>query len=74
MKDGKITLNISGWPLVVTVLLCLLKLIGIINISWWWCFCLFWLPFAILFGIIGLITLLIIPYILIGIIINTFTK
>lgn len=74
MKDDKITLNIGGWPLVVTVLLCLLKLIGIINISWWWCFCLFWLPFAILFGIIGLLTLIIIPYILIGIIINTFTE
>lgn len=74
MKDDKITLNIGGWPLVVTVLLCLLKLIGIINISWWWCFCLFWLPFAILFGIIGLLILIIIPYVIIGIIINTFTE
>ena len=52
MKDNNVTLNISGWPLLVTVLLCILKLTGVINISWWWCFCLFWLPFAIILAIV----------------------
>jgi hypothetical protein len=47
MQDGKFSINIGGWPLGITILLCILKLINIINISWWWCFCPIWLPFAI---------------------------
>ena len=74
MKDSKITLNISGWPLLVTVLLCILKLTGIINISWWWCFCLFWLPFAILFGVLGLITVIAVPFLIIFLIIEVCKK
>jgi len=70
MKDSKITLNISGWPLLVTVLLCILKLTGIINISWWWCFCLFWLPFAIILAIVLIVIALCVLWILISFIIE----
>lgn len=55
---SKVSVNIGGWPLLITVLLCVLKLTGVINISWWWCFCLFWLPFAILFALIGLVSII----------------
>ena len=48
---SKLTINLGGWPLLLTVLLCILKLMGTITISWWWCFCLLWLPFAIVLGI-----------------------
>ena len=48
---SKLTINLGGWPLLLTALLCILKLMGTITISWWWCFCLFWLPFAIILGI-----------------------
>lgn len=51
MNNNRISINIGGWPLLITALLCILKLTGVINISWWWCFCLFWLPFVILFAI-----------------------
>lgn len=51
MSNDRISINIGGWPLLITALLCVLKLTGVINISWWWCFCLFWLPFVILFAI-----------------------
>lgn len=54
MSNDKITINLGGWPLLITAALCILKLTGVITISWWWCFCLFWLPFAILFGLIGI--------------------
>jgi len=72
--NKKISIDFSDGTVFITFLLCILKLTGVLTISWWWCFCLFWLPFAILFGIIGLLILIIIPYALIGIIINTFTK
>lgn len=52
---SKITINLGGWQLALTALLCILKLIGILPISWWWCFCLFWLPFAILLALLGLV-------------------
>jgi len=58
MSNDKITLNLGGWPLFITVLLCILKVAGVINISWWWCFCLFWLPFAILVAIISILVAL----------------
>lgn len=45
-------INMSSGTILVTALLCILKVIGIINISWWWCFCLIWLPFVILFIIL----------------------
>jgi hypothetical protein len=62
MQDGKFSINIGGWPLGITILLCILKLINIINISWWWCFCPIWLPFVIGAVLIILIILVAIIY------------
>lgn len=42
------------WLLIITLLLCTLKLTGVISISWWWCLCLIWLPIALIFAIIGI--------------------
>ena len=44
-------INYGGGTIILTALLCVLKLTGTLTISWWWCFCLLWLPFAILLGI-----------------------
>lgn len=65
MNNDKISINIGGWPLLITALLCILKLTGVISISWWWCFCLIWLPFAILFGVLGLIAIIAVPFLII---------
>lgn len=43
-----ITIHLSGWSLLITVILCALKIAGIISISWWWCFCVYWLPIVII--------------------------
>ena len=67
---SKVSVNIGGWPLLITALLCILKLTGVINISWWWCFCLFWLPFAIVFGIIGLFVVITVPFLIIALLIE----
>ena len=66
---SNIKINISGGTVLITALLCILKLTGILTISWWWCFCLFWLPFAILIGFLGLVVAIIIPYLIIHLII-----
>lgn len=42
---------------VLTVILCILKLEGIVTISWLWCFSFIWLPIAVLITIILLIFL-----------------
>lgn len=55
-------ITVSSATLLITALLCVLKVTGILNISWLWCFCLVWLPFAILIGIMGLIALMIVLY------------
>lgn len=34
-------------PVVITLILVILKLCGIITCSWWWVFCLLWIPVAI---------------------------
>lgn len=47
MNNIKVTFGSS--TILITALLCILKVTGIVNISWWWCFCLIWLPFVILF-------------------------
>lgn len=59
---SKISINYSGSTILLTALLCILKAVGILNVSWWWCFCLLWLPFAILFALLGLAVILIIPF------------
>lgn len=61
---SKLTINLGGWPLLLTALLCILKLTGILTISWWWCFCLFWLPFAIVLALLGLLFIICVPYII----------
>jgi len=70
MSNNEVSVNIGGWPLLITALLCILKLTGVISISWWWCFCLFWLPFAILFGIIGLFVVIAVPFLIIALLIE----
>lgn len=45
-------------PLVITLILVLLKIFGVITCSWLWVFCLLWLPFAICFAGLMLVTLL----------------
>lgn len=67
---SKITINLGGWQLALTALLCILKLIGILPISWWWCFCLFWLPFAILFALLGLVVAIAVPFLIIALLIE----
>lgn len=62
MQDGKFSINIGGWHIGVTILLCILKLTEIIDISWWWCFCPIWIPFAIGVVLIILIILVAIVY------------
>ena len=66
---SNIKINISGGTVLITALLCILKLTGILTVSWWWCFCLFWLPFAILIGFLGLVVAIMIPYLIIHLII-----
>lgn len=70
MSNDKISVNIGGWPLLVTALLCILKAAGVISISWWWCFCLFWLPFAILLALLGLVVAIAVPFLIIALLIE----
>jgi hypothetical protein len=44
--------KIIAW-LVMGVLI-ILKSLGMITLSWWWITIFLWLPFAILFGILGI--------------------
>lgn len=41
----------------ITILLVILKVTDNIDISWLWCFAAYWLPYAIIFGFIGLIVI-----------------
>ena len=66
---SKVNINFGGGTILLTALLCILKITGILTISWWWCFCLFWLPFAILIGFLGLVVAIMIPYLIIYLII-----
>lgn len=43
--------------IIITILLCMFKLLGILNIAWIWCFTLIWFP-IILGLIISIIFLL----------------
>ena len=61
-------ITVSSATIFITALLCILKLIGILNISWFWCFCLVWLPFAIFLGLIALIAIIIVIYAIIYVI------
>ena len=65
-----ITIHLGGWPLLVTIVLCTLKLTGVLNIPWGWCFCLFWLPFVILFAILGVMVAITVPFLIVAFIIE----
>lgn len=65
-----ININFGRGTILLTALLCILKITGVINISWWWCFCLFWLPFVALFIIIGLFTVIAVPFLIIAVLIE----
>lgn len=54
----KISIGIG--TIIITALLCILKGVGLINISWLWCFGLFWIPIALGIGLYILIITLII--------------
>lgn len=68
MSESKIPF--PWFSVITTLLLCALKLTGVISISWLWCFCLVWLPFALIFAIIGICFIVLIIAILIGLIIE----
>ena len=54
----KISIGIG--TIIIIALLCILKGIGFINISWLWCFSLLWLPVALGIGLYILIIVTII--------------
>lgn len=62
MSNDKVSVNIGGWPLLITALLCILKAAGIISISWWWCFGLIWIPFAIILTLFSILVILALIY------------
>lgn len=62
MRKDSTSINVRGLPLLITALLCTLKLTGIISISWWWCFCLIWMPFAIMFALFFIFVILALIY------------
>ena len=64
----KITYGSSAF--IITAFLCVLKAAGILTISWWWCFCLFWLPFVAIFGIIGLFAIISVPFLIVALLIE----
>lgn len=64
----KITYGSSAF--IITTLLCVLKAAGILTVSWWWCFCLFWLPFVAIFGIIGLFAIISVPFLIVALLIE----
>lgn len=60
----KISIGIG--TVIITALLCILKGASLINISWLWCFSLFWLPIALGIGLYVL-TIILIIVVVIGI-------
>lgn len=58
----KISVGIS--TVIITALLCILKGVGLMNISWLWCFGLFWLPIVLGIGLYVLSIILIIVVII----------
>ena len=60
----KISLSLIG----ITLILCILKVLNIITISWLWCLAPIWIPLAILFNFILMLLLVLVIYIFIPII------
>ena len=67
---SKVNINYGGGTIIFTALLCLCKVTGVLNVSWWWCFCLIWLPFAILFAILGVMVAIAVPFLIVALIIE----
>lgn len=74
MQDDKVSIKFGSATVLITALLCILKVTGYLNISWLWCFCLLWLPFALVFGVIGLILVCAIIYIIVTLITELINK
>lgn len=55
---------------IITLLLCTLKLTEVISISWLWCLCLIWLPVALIFAIIGIFLAILIVVVVFGLIVE----
>ena len=71
---SNVKIRYSSIPILLTTLLCILKLTGILDISWLWCFSLMWMPFAIIIGIMSIIFALALPFLIIKIIHDLITK
>lgn len=67
---SKVNINYGSGTIIFTALLCLCKVTGVLNVSWWWCFCLFWLPFVAIFGIIGLFAIISVPFLIVALLIE----
>lgn len=57
-------MKISNCLIIITLILCILKIFNIITISWVWCTILIWLPLALIFIMILSIITAIILYII----------
>ena len=44
-------IEIGSVFIIITILLCILKVLNIISISWWWCFSPIWIPLALVASI-----------------------
>lgn len=64
MQVDGISIKVGSTTVLITALLCILKVMGYISISWLWCFCLLWLPFAMVFCVVGLIFISAIVYVI----------
>jgi hypothetical protein len=51
----KININLGGITIILTALLCILKVVGILKMSWLWCFSLFWIPVALFIATLCLV-------------------
>ena len=67
-------INICNGFIFLTVLLCILKAIGVFSFHWIWCFSLIWMPFAIVFGLIVAILAITFPFLLVIIIHELITR
>ena len=68
--NKNINIKFGKGTILLTALFSILKLTGVLTISWWWCFCLIWLPFAILFAILGIMVAITVPFLIVALIIE----
>ena len=58
----KLNVTVNYSTVLITIILCILKAAGIISISWWWCFGLIWIPFAVIFALFFILVILALIY------------